>query len=532
MKKKEKMEKTKEAMKRKEKEPPLSGQAFVFTGVFKSAREDMTTRVRELGGRVTNNVSGLTSFLVAGTEPGASKMKKAADNKTSILSEQAFFEMVGGHEVLPAEVKKQKKEAQPTGNASKPARWTDKYEPKTVAEIVGNRKILEEIAEYIKNPHAKYARPLLLTGPAGVGKTLSVYVVAKEAGMTVIEYNGASKRGKAEIESIKEQTKQQSLSTHMELHRRKVLLLEEVDILGASDRGGVPEIASLLRESKIPVVLTATDRTDPKLKSLIPLCRSSTFYKPDTRAVAKCLKGIADKEGISIPDHVMIQIASQCAGDLRYGINILQCLTVKSEITTRDILALSKSPAEGGPFDTARAMFQPSITAARKYSAYYRDPDMATLMVFENHLEGGMQDIATTAEALSLADAIGRRIYYEGETSLFPAAAYNVAIRPKLKLSVRMEFPKYLAHNARKKKRKSELLRISMHMQLSGADPLSLIEILKVTLANPGVSADLKLKALESRGLDREDIEALVSICGTPITADDLFYTQRKRKKK
>ena len=75
-------------------ENPLYGQTFVLTGSLESfTRDEATSRIERLGGRVSSSVSKKTSFLVAG--PGAgSKLSKAEKLGVEILDEPTLLEML------------------------------------------------------------------------------------------------------------------------------------------------------------------------------------------------------------------------------------------------------------------------------------------------------------------------------------------------------------------------------------------------------------------------------------------------------
>jgi len=74
---------------------PLSGLTFVLTGTLSGmSRHEAGNAVQERGGRVVGSVSGATSYVVAGAEPGARKMQQARDLGVPILDEPAFLTML------------------------------------------------------------------------------------------------------------------------------------------------------------------------------------------------------------------------------------------------------------------------------------------------------------------------------------------------------------------------------------------------------------------------------------------------------
>ncbi|KAJ1791435.1 DNA replication factor C complex subunit Rfc1, partial [Coemansia sp. RSA 2399] len=73
----------------------LDGLRFVVTGEFTSlSREGITDLVKTYGGHITSAVSGKTSYLVVGDDPGSSKVKKAKSLKTRCLYEADLIELI------------------------------------------------------------------------------------------------------------------------------------------------------------------------------------------------------------------------------------------------------------------------------------------------------------------------------------------------------------------------------------------------------------------------------------------------------
>ena len=72
----------------------LAGMKFVFTGgLERFSRSDAKRLVEEQGGRVVGSVSGETTYVVAGEDPG-SKLQKARDLGVEVLSEEGFVEVL------------------------------------------------------------------------------------------------------------------------------------------------------------------------------------------------------------------------------------------------------------------------------------------------------------------------------------------------------------------------------------------------------------------------------------------------------
>lgn len=73
---------------------PFLGKTFVITGTLTSySREEAATAIRDRGGKVSDNVSKKTDYVLVGQEPG-SKFKKAQALGITILSEESFKELL------------------------------------------------------------------------------------------------------------------------------------------------------------------------------------------------------------------------------------------------------------------------------------------------------------------------------------------------------------------------------------------------------------------------------------------------------
>jgi DNA ligase (NAD+) len=78
-------------------EGPLTGNTYVITGTLESfTREEAAAELEAKGAKVVSSVSGKTSGLIVGEEPGNSKLTKARKLDVPLLSEQDLLQLLGG----------------------------------------------------------------------------------------------------------------------------------------------------------------------------------------------------------------------------------------------------------------------------------------------------------------------------------------------------------------------------------------------------------------------------------------------------
>jgi DNA ligase (NAD+) len=77
------------------KDGPLKGNTYVITGTLESmSREQAAAALEELGAKITSSVSAKTTALIAGEEPGNSKLTKAQKVGTTILGEADLLHLL------------------------------------------------------------------------------------------------------------------------------------------------------------------------------------------------------------------------------------------------------------------------------------------------------------------------------------------------------------------------------------------------------------------------------------------------------
>jgi len=290
--------------------------------------------------------------------------------------------------------------------------WIREYNPKTRKDIVGQDKAIAHLASFVENYKKSKKKACIIFGPSGCGKTASVYAIGNEQELEIVEVNASDVRNKAQIdERIGAAMKQMSLFSS-----GKLILIDEIDgIAGNEDRGGVSEIASLIKESPFPVVMTANDPFDQKLSSLRTKSEMIEFEALSYADIHSRLKEICAKEKIKFKDDDLKTLSRRAGGDLRAAINDLQTLIGKDLVLTKEsIEELSQRNRIESVENALLKVFKttdPSI-AVNAFENVDEDIDKLMLWIDENLPKEYTkpEDLARAYENISKADIYRGRI--------------------------------------------------------------------------------------------------------------------------
>lgn len=291
--------------------------------------------------------------------------------------------------------------------------WSEKYRPRTLKEVVSHEKEISELLNWIKNFKKEKQKAVLLHGPVGNGKTSLAYALASDLNYEIIEMNASDFRTEESInEKIGHAVKQQSLLGK----KGKIILIEEVDgIYGTADRGGLPAIYNVIKDTQYPVILTANNPWKQNLRTLRGKCKAIALKKIDIRSAAKKLKEICAFEKISTPEEVIHKIAHLSQGDLRAAINDLQTIAEgKTKVESEDLKVLESREKKITVFETLLAIFKSKDTSLVKkaFDNSDKEPDEIILWLAENIPSEyeKPEEIALAYDILSRADVFRGRI--------------------------------------------------------------------------------------------------------------------------
>jgi len=350
--------------------------------------------------------------------------------------------------------------------------WVEKYRPSKIAEVVNNEDAKKKYVAWINawlrgKPQKKAA---LLYGPPGSGKTSIVHATAREFNWELIELNASDVRSR---EALRQRVSGALDTGSVFGYQGKIILLDEVDgISTREDAGGLQAILELIEKTRWPIVLTANDPWDPKLRTLRDACELIEFKKIGKRDVVKVLESICQKEKIECPKEVLSAIADNCKGDLRAAINDLQSIALgKKTLSVADLQVLGDRAEQENMFEIVRTVLtakspEQALSVTRLPSLDY---EMLLQWLSENipyQYEQSLQAIADAYNALSWADIMLSRMKREQQWSLLSyalelmtAGVSSSRERPPFKF-VKYSFPEKIRILARQKERLEEYRKV------------------------------------------------------------------------
>jgi replication factor C subunit 1 len=445
----------------------------------------------------------------------------------------------------------------------------------------------------------------LLSGPPGIGKTTTAQVVCKEAGYTFVEFNASDSRSKKLLDMVLgnfffqfeflgffvshnskeklinlflfcsfffkgESCDNKSLDNFFKRDKQPAqksnnqenhcIIMDEVDgMAGNEDRGGIQELISIIKQSKIPVICICNDRQHIKIRSLANYCFDLRFYKPGLQQIRAALMSVCFKEAIKITPDVLDQIIVGANYDIRQCLNNLSMWSstsknLNAQSSKADIEKAVKD-IRMNPFEACKQTFsapepnKPAKSIPDRMELFFTDYSLMPLLVHENYLSVRPENVRgntkqqkdlchlnmlnQSIESICEGDRIGRLLRTNNNWSLLTPQCIFSTVVPGAKLTGSIglpAFPSWFGKNSKQTRVDRILQELQKHMRIHisanklgvGMDYLS---VLKTTLTRPLIKqgADGIPKVIElmnNYSITREDFDTILELATWPGQKD------------
>jgi DNA polymerase-3 subunit gamma/tau len=232
-----------------------------------------------------------------------------------------------------------------------------KYRPQTFDDVVGQEAVVRTLKNALAFEQIRQA--YLFAGPRGTGKTSMARILAKSlncahgptatpdgtchacraiaagTSLDVIEMDAASQRGIDDIREIRDRVVLQPVEG-----RHKVYILDEAHQLTDAAWNA---LLKLIEEPPPHLVFVfCTTDLSKVLPTVRSRCQTFVFQRPRLQELLKVLRGVADAEGIDVPDPALSLIARSARGAYRDALSSLDQLAAATggTITVQDVLQL------------------------------------------------------------------------------------------------------------------------------------------------------------------------------------------------
>ncbi len=213
--------------------------------------------------------------------------------------------------------------------------WTEKYRPKNLEEVVGQRHITERLQAYVESGNMPH---LLLAGPAGTGKTTCALALAREMfgdewKGNFMELNASDERG---IDVVRGKIKEFARTSPLGRADFKIIFMDEADALTTDAQAALRR--TMEKYSKICRFILSCNYSSKIIDPIQSRCAVFRFSPISKEDVENYLRKIIEKEKVDIDDDALEGLVHVARGDMRRAVNSLQVAASLGKKVTLDII--------------------------------------------------------------------------------------------------------------------------------------------------------------------------------------------------
>lgn len=211
--------------------------------------------------------------------------------------------------------------------------WVDKYKPKKLEEIQGQKLIIDQLKLLVFNKNIPH---LLFVGPPGVGKTATSVAIARELYLNdwkdnFLELNASDERG---IETVRTKIKQFAKTLPLGVLSYKLIFLDEADALTIDAQTALRRI--LEQYSSNCRFIFSCNFVEKIIKPIQSRCVMFKFFKLNDEEIFNYINMITKLENIKLSLNSINSIIMKANGDLRKALTLTQLISMNKDTKEQD----------------------------------------------------------------------------------------------------------------------------------------------------------------------------------------------------
>ncbi len=213
-------------------------------------------------------------------------------------------------------------------NEEHPSIWTEKYRPKTFADIRGQAEIVRKVKAFVEQKNMPH---VLFTGPAGVGKTSLSLVIARTLfgehwRENFLELNASDERG---IDVVRVKVKDFARTRAIGDVPFKIIYLDECDALTKDAQQALRRtMENYTQTTRFILSCNYSSKIIDPIQSRCAVFRFQPLPKDEVFAI---IDSIAKTEGVSVDAEAKAALYEVSGGDCRRLENIFQSCSAIAE---------------------------------------------------------------------------------------------------------------------------------------------------------------------------------------------------------
>lgn len=222
--------------------------------------------------------------------------------------------------------------------------WTEKYRPKTLDEVVGQKDVTTRLKGYVQSGNMSH---IMFAGTPGTGKTTCALALARELfgdnwKGNFLELNASDDRG---IEVVRGKIKDFARVAPLEGASFKIIFLDESDSLTTDAQGALRR--TMEKYSRTCRFILSCNYASKIIAPIQSRCALFVFRPLQDADVREFLEKIVKEEGLEVDSDAMDTLVYISRGDMRRAVNTLQtAASMGSRIDAEIISKVSGSANE------------------------------------------------------------------------------------------------------------------------------------------------------------------------------------------